>query len=180
MLDALLTDSVAALLSVGAVTLKRVAQDGTRVRASAGAASFRRGASLERGLEEARTQVEQLKQQIEDDPGAGTRCQQAARERAAQARQERVERALARLPEMAEIQAKQGKKREEARVSTTDAEATVMKMGDGGVRPADNAQFATDPEARVPGGGPLAAGGGCTAADLAGHEADAVTLEEGF
>jgi transposase len=143
-LDALLTDSVAALLSVGAVTLKRVAQDGTRVRASAGAASFRRGATLELRLQEARTQVERLKGQIEADPGAGTR-----RERAARERQERVERALKRLPEMAEIKAKQGKKREEARVSTTDAEATVMKMGDGGFRPAYNAQFTTDTEDQV-------------------------------
>jgi len=148
-LDGLLTDSVAALLSVGAVTLKRVAQDGTRVRASAGAASFRRGATLEACLEEARTQVERLKGQIEDDPGAPTRRQQAARERAARERQERLERALKRLPEMAEIKAKQGKKREEARVSTTDAEATVMKMGDGGFRPAYNAQFATDTETQV-------------------------------
>jgi transposase len=148
-LDTLLSDSVAALLSVGAVTLKRVAQDGTRVRASAGAASFRRGETLERCLQEARTQVERLKEQIEADPGALTRRQRTAQERAARERQERVERALERLPEMAEIKAKQGKKREEARVSTTDAEATVMKMGDGGFRPAYNAQFATDTETQV-------------------------------
>jgi transposase len=148
-LDGLLTDSVAALLSVGAVSLKRVAQDGTRVRASAGAASFRRGATLEACLQEARTQVEHLKQQSEDDPGASTRRQQGARERAARERQERLERALERLPEMAEIKAKQGKQREAARVSTTDAEATVMKMGDGGFRPAYNAQFSTDTEAQV-------------------------------
>jgi transposase len=140
-LDGLLSDSVAALLSVGAVTLKRVAQDGTRVRASAGAASFRRGETLERCLQEARTQVERLKEQMEADPGARTRRQRAA--------QERVERALERLPEMAEIKARQGKKREEARVSTTDAEASVMKMGDGGFRPAYNAQFATDTETQV-------------------------------
>ena len=38
-----------------------------------------------------------------------SRRQQAARERAARERQERVERALKRLPEMAEIKAKQGK-----------------------------------------------------------------------
>jgi transposase len=148
-LDALLSDSVAALLSVGAVTLKRVAQDGTRVRASAGAASFRRGETLERCLQEARTQVERLKGEIEADPGALTRRQRTAQERAARERQERVERALARLPEMAAIKAKQGKKRTEARVSTTDAEATVMKMGDGGFRPAYNAQFATDTETQV-------------------------------
>jgi transposase len=148
-LDALLSDSVAALLSVGAVTLKRVAQDGTRVRASAGAASFRRGETLERCLQEARTQVERLKGEIEADPGALTRRQRTAQERAARERQERVERALERLPEMAAIKAKQGKKREEARVSTTDAEATVMKMGDGGFRPAYNAQFATATETQV-------------------------------
>jgi transposase len=49
-LDGLLTDSVAALLAVKAVKLKRVAQDGMRVRASAGAASFRRRGTLERCL----------------------------------------------------------------------------------------------------------------------------------
>ena len=59
--DALLTDSVAVLLAEGVVSLKRVAQDGIRVRASAGAASFRRGATLEECLEQAREQVEDRK-----------------------------------------------------------------------------------------------------------------------
>jgi transposase len=148
-LDGLLTDSVAALLAVGAVKLKRVAQDGMRVRASAGAASFRRRGTLERCLEEARQQVEALKQQVEDDPGALTRKQQAARARAARERDEKVRKALERLPELEQIKAKQGKKADEARASTTDAEATVMKMGDGGFRPAYNAQLATDTESQV-------------------------------
>jgi transposase len=148
-LDALLTDSVAALMAVGAVTLERVAQDGMRIRASAGAASFRRAETLEQCLEEARAQVAALKQQVEEDPGARTRRQQAARERAARERQERIEQALARLPELAEIKAKQGKSRAQARASTTDAEATVMKMGDGGFRPAYNGQFATDTASQV-------------------------------
>jgi transposase len=148
-LDGLLSDSVAALMAAGAVTLKRVAQDGMRVRASAGAASFRRGESLERCLEEARAQVQALKQQREDDPGAVTRRQQAARERAARERQERVEKALERLPELAKLKVKQGKKPEEARACTTDAEATVMKMADGGFRPAYNAQYATDTQSQV-------------------------------
>ena len=147
--DGLLTDSVAVLLAEGVVSLKRVAQDGIRVRASAGAASFRRGATLEECLEQAREQVERLKGQSDDDPGAVSRRQQAARERAARERQERVERALKRLPEMAEIKAKQGKSRDQARVSTTDAEATVMKMADGGYRPAYNGQFASDTETQV-------------------------------
>ena len=145
----LLTDSVAVLLAEGAASLKRVAQDGIRVRASAGAASFRRGATLEECLEQAREQVERLKRQDEGDPGAASRRQQAARERAARERQERIERALKRLPEMAEIKAKQGKSREQARVSTADAQATVMKMADGGYRPAYNGQFASDTETQV-------------------------------
>ena len=148
-LDGLLTDSVASLLAVGAVKLKRVAQDGMRVRASAGAASFRRRGTLERCLDEARTQVETLKRQLEDDPGELTRKQQAARTRAAREREEKVRKALERLPELEQIKVNQGKKADEARASTTDAEATVMKMGDGGFRPAYNAQYATDTASQV-------------------------------
>jgi len=46
-MDRLLTESATALLVEGLVELKRVAQDGVRVRASAGAASFRRERTLE-------------------------------------------------------------------------------------------------------------------------------------
>ena len=54
LLDDLLTESVAVLMSEGLVDLERVAQDGMRVRASAGAASFRRKPTLEEALAEAR------------------------------------------------------------------------------------------------------------------------------
>lgn len=148
-LDELLSDSVAALMCAGAVKLKRVAQDGMRVRASAGASSFRRNTTLERCLEQAREQVDTLKRHIEDDPGAMSRRQQAAQERAKREREARVEQARQRLPELAKLKEKQGKKADEARASTTDAEATVMKMGDGGFRPAYNAQYATDTESQV-------------------------------
>src|SRR5712692_10075365 len=98
-LDELLTQTVASLLAAGAVTLMRVAQDGTRVRASAGASSFRRHTKLERCLEEARGQVTRLAEQREHpDPGVSKR-QRAARERAARERQKRVEQALALLPQ---------------------------------------------------------------------------------
>ena len=141
--DALLPESVAVLLAAGVVSLKRVAQEGLRVRASAGAAAFRRGATLEACLEQAREQVERLKRQDEDDPGAASRRQQAARER-----QARLERALQRRPERAEIKAKPGQPRAPARVATTDAEATVIKLADGGDRPADNGPFASDTAAQ--------------------------------
>lgn len=148
-LDGLLTDGVASLMAAGAVKLKRVAQDGMRVRAAAGAGSFRRKGRLESCLEQAREQVEALKRQIEEDPGAMSRRSQAARERAVREREERIKKALARLPELARIKQKQGKDGGEARASTTDAEATVMKMGDGGFRPAYNAQYATEVESQV-------------------------------
>jgi transposase len=148
-LDGLLTDGVASLMAAGAVKLKRVAQDGMRVRASAGAGSFRRQGRLESCLEQAREQVAALKRQIEEDPGALSRRSETARKRAVSEREERIKKALERLPELAKIKQKQGKDGGEARASTTDAEATVMKMGDGGFRPAYNAQYATDVESQV-------------------------------
>ena len=140
-LDQLLTHSVAVLREQGLVDLNRVAIDGMRVRACAGAASFHRQATLDEHLEEARDQVARLKEEMEDDPSAGSRRQAAAQERAARERQERLEQALKRLPQ---LQAKKTEEeKEKTRVSTTDPEATVMKMGDGGYRPAYNVEYAT-------------------------------------
>jgi transposase len=148
-LDCLLTDAVASLMAAGEVKLKRVAQDGMRVRASAGAGSFRRQEKLESYLEQAREQVATLKRQREEDPTALSRRSQAARERAVRQREERIEKALAQLPELAKIKQKQGKDAGAARASMTDAEASVMQMGDGGFRPAYNAQYATDVDSQV-------------------------------
>lgn len=148
-LDALLTASVAALLAAKAVKLKRVAQDGMRVRASAGAASFRRRGTLEAHLEDARQQVAALKAEIDADPAACSRQQQAARTRAAHEREKKIRQALARLPELEDIKVRQGKPPETARASTTDDQATVMKMADGGYRAAYNAEFATDTDSQV-------------------------------
>ena len=143
-LDELLSTSLAALLAAGAVKLERVAQDGMRVRASAGAASFRRRGSLEECLRRASERVAALKAQLDSDPGQDSRRAQAARERASRERQQQLERALARLPEIEQTKRRNGGKSEEARASSTDAEATVMKMADGGFRPAYNAQLASD------------------------------------
>ena len=148
-LDELLTDNLAALMAVGVVKLKRVAQDGVRVRASAGAASFRREDKLGEHLTAAREHVQALKQQIETDPGAQSRKQAAARTRAAREREERIQAALNYMPEIKAIKQRQGKKAEDARASSTDAQASVMKMADGGFRPAYNTQFATDCDSQV-------------------------------
>lgn len=156
-LDEVLTQILAALLAERLVTLERVAQDGVRLRASAGAGSFRRKARLERCLAQARAQVTRLAAAREHpDPGVNAR-ERAAKERAARERQARIERALHALPAVEAIKARQRQRlakgqREQvtaARVSTTDPEARVMKMPDGGFRPAVNAQVATDVDSQV-------------------------------
>lgn len=147
-LDELLSTSLAALMAAGAVKLQRVAQDGMRVRASAGAASFRRKGSLQENLERARERVRKLKAELDADPAQDSRRKIAAQQRAQREMQQRVQEALDRLPELEAIKRRNGSK-SEARASTSDAEASVMKMADGGFRPAYNTQFASDCDAMV-------------------------------
>ena len=149
LMDELLTDNVAALAAAGAISLQRVAQDGMRVRADAGAASFRRKTSLDEHLSQARELVQTIKTQAQSDPGQAQRKAQAAKLRAAQEREERIQAALEQLPEVAAAKKRKSDKPEEARASTTDPDARVMKMGDGGFRPAYNVQFATTCDSQV-------------------------------
>jgi transposase len=139
-LDDLLTQSITALLHRRLVTLRRVAADGTRIRANAGVRSFRRAHTLQECLGQARHQVKQTARQSD---GAALSREAAAQARAATERLARVEAALAELPKVTDVKRRNGSTRE-ARVSTTDPEARVMKMADGGYRPAYNVQFATD------------------------------------
>ncbi len=148
-LDQLLTDSVALLLHEELITLKQAAHDGLRVRASAGAGSFHREATLERCWEEAKAQVETLKNQLDEDRQAASRRQEAARLRAATERQQRLEQALAERAKLLDKREQQQREKgvtfkpEQLRTSSTDPEATRMKMPDGGTRPAYNVQLAT-------------------------------------
>ncbi len=162
-LDQLRTQVIASLVDKEVVKVSRVSQDGVRVRVGAGASSFRREARLAKLLEEAKQHVEELHQRL-DSPesrlGAVTAKQAAARKRAARERQERLEQAIAQLPELKRRQeeaaqragqGESGKKirEKEPRVSTTDAEARVMKMSNGGYNPAVNVQLATDTASRA-------------------------------
>lgn len=167
-LEQLLVDSFAAVLKTGQASLARVAQDGMRVRACAGAASFRRLRSLRQCREEAEKELRRLRQELDADPGTLSRRQAAARERAAEDRRRRVEAAVAvaerlhggkraepdkpsasepdREPPVDPCAAgpRQDEPRKEPRVSTTDPEARVMKMADGGFRPAYNLGIVAD------------------------------------
>lgn len=147
LLDRLLAEHVAALAAAGLIDLATLAQDGVRIRASAGAASFRREATLDRHLTMAQAVVDALKSEVDEHPNASNRRIKAARERASR---ERVERLAAAQKTLSEIKAqrqkrekthgKPSKPQKDPRASTTDPEARVMKMADGGFRPAYNAQ----------------------------------------
>lgn len=139
--DDLLTQILARLMKHELVALHRVAQDGTRVRADAGAASFRREQTLEALVKEAREHLVAVTREATDP--AVTARQAAARKRGAEDRLARLEAALAQIPEVAAVKKKSGAKDKTPRASTTDPQARVMKMPDGGFRPAYNVQFAT-------------------------------------
>lgn len=149
LLDRLLIEHVAALAEAGLVDLETLAQDGVRVRASAGAASFRREATLDRHLAAAQAVVNELKREVEARSDASNQRIEAAKERAARERRERLKAAQTALAaikrQRAEREEKRrnGKKPKEPRASTTDPEARVMKMADGGFRSAYNVQVAS-------------------------------------
>jgi transposase len=149
----LLAEHVASLSFAGLIDLDEIAQDGVRVRANAGGGSFRRRKTLESELAKAKTLVERLAKDEDEDPGASSKRQQGARERAAKEREARVTAALAALGEAEKLREKRmknskakAKRQKEPRASTTDPDARVMKMADGGFRPAYNIQFASLPE----------------------------------
>jgi transposase len=150
LLDRLLSENVASLSVAGVIDLDEVAQDGVRVRASAGTKSFRRRKKLHKELKKAQRLIDRLKQETTDDPQASSRRIMAAKERAAREREARVKAALDKLAEIeaqrkrrSKTNKKQVEKQSEPRASTTDPEARVMKMADGGFRPAYNCQIAS-------------------------------------
>ena len=136
--------NIAAMRAEGLVSLEVLGQDGMRVRASAGNDSFKRAETLQQLLEEAEQQWGRLQQEFEQETGLSAR-QQAAQERSARERIERLKQAQAEVQKVAEAREKRKKgDGASARASTTDPAVRRMKMGDGGTRPALNVEFATD------------------------------------
>jgi len=151
-LDELFTQVLGRLMHAGLVQVSRITQDGTKVRASAGGKSFKARTKLEKSLDEARQQVEALKQLADEDAAASSRRQRAASEAAAADRLQRIEQAMQELNQLEAAKAQQKNKpskQNPARVSTTDPEARMMKMPDGGWRPAYDVQLAQDPISRA-------------------------------
>ncbi len=138
-LDELFTQVLAALNQEGLIALEQVVQDGTKIKALAGARSDQGEGAIREHLERARQRVAEMGDPREE---ASPRARQA-RERAGRERQQRLEKAL---EELGRWQAgKSGEKaKSQARASTTDPEARVMKQPDGGLALSDNAQISAD------------------------------------
>jgi len=150
-LEGLLTQMLAVLIHGGLVTVGRIAQDGTRVRAGAGANSFKRRDTIERSLQQAQAHLEIIKRQAERAEDA-TQRRRAAEVRAAERKRDRMNQALEELAKVEQAKAQQKKKPTKsnpARASTTDPESRFMRMPDGGNRPAYNVQLAVDTDSRA-------------------------------
>jgi transposase len=161
-LDNLFTQVIASLVDKGLVKVSRISQDGVRVRVGAGASSFRREERLQQLLGEAKQHVEELGKRVEatEEVTPEKSKKMKAEKRRAEEKKKRLEQAIGQLPELKKRQeeaakrAGQGKcgdkiRNKELRVSTTDAEARVLKMPNGGFNAAVNVQVATDTESRA-------------------------------
>ena len=140
------------MIDRGLVPLETIAQDGMRVRASAGSSSFRRKPSLEQLQEKSQKHVERLRREAESEAARqqGDERRQAAAERAARERKERIDEALRQHERLSKQREKRKKgDGEKTRVSTTDPDARKMKMANGGYDPAYNVQFASDADSRM-------------------------------
>ena len=90
-------DTVAALVHQGLVPLETITQDGMRVRASAGAGSFRRKPTLEELQNEAQAHVDRLKDELQNEMDERKK---SAKERAAHDRKARIDEAFDQYDEL--------------------------------------------------------------------------------
>ncbi len=150
-LKGLLTQMLAVLIRGDLVKVTRIAQDGTRVRAGAGAKSFKRRETIEISLQQAKAHLEIIERQAEKSDDA-TERRRKAEQKAAQRQVDRMKKALDELARVEAAKAEQKQKptkNNAAKASTTDPDARFMRMPDGGNRPAYNVQLAVDTDSRA-------------------------------
>lgn len=150
-LDKLLTQSVAALMTDGLVKFEEVLIDGTKIKASAGAGSFGRKDRMQRIEKIAGERVAQLKTELESDPEASVRRKKAAQLRAATELGERAAKALKVLKQLQEEKEQRAlthkteeDEKPEPRASLSDPEARIMRFPDRSFKPGYNVQIVAD------------------------------------
>lgn len=142
-LDGMFVQVLGVLSAEGLTDLKRVMQDGTKIKAQASRDSFRREETLRQHLKLARQQVGEM-----GDPDSEELSQRAirARQRAIRESKERLEQAL---KELEEIEKKRQASEKAARVSESEPTARVMKQADGGFAPSYNVQICTEASNKI-------------------------------
>jgi transposase len=138
-LDRIFVQVLGLLSAEGFIEMKRITQDGTKVKAHAGSNSFRREDRIHQHLQLAREQVEAMGRPESEE--LSQRVIQA-RKRASRDKKQRLEEALKELEQIQKARAESEK--DPVRVSETDPEARVMKQADGGFAPSYNVQISTD------------------------------------
>jgi len=139
-LDELFQEVLAVLSAMDLVRMKRVTQDGTKIRAQASRETFRREGKIRAHLELAAQQIAAMGDPREEE---ASRRVKKARERAVRERKQRLELALEQL-EQVRASKKSGEEKAAARVSETEPEARIMPLSEGGFAPAYNVQISAD------------------------------------
>src|SRR5262249_55799457 len=101
--------------------MKRVAQDGTKIRANAGTDTFRREERIRQHLEMAQEQIEEVRKQEQEQISERVA---SARVRIQQEKKRRLKQALEELKKIRQTRSKP----EEGRASTSDPQARIMKQ----------------------------------------------------
>ena len=135
-LDRIFTQVLGLLSAEGLIEMKRITQDGTKIKAHAASKSFRRGQRIREHLQMARKHVEAMSK---PETAELTTRMIEARKRAGREKQQRLEEALQELQQLQSL-----REDEDIRVSETDPQARVMKQADGGFAPSYNVQISTD------------------------------------
>ena len=151
-LDELLTDLISTFISSGVIKLKSVAIDGSKISASASKKSFKTRRTLNKIRKSVAHHVKALRQESEQDSRSSNDRSEQIRQQKILERERKVQKALSELSkvestkEAGKNKCKKGEKVSEAKVSTTDSEARLMRFSDGSVDAGYNCQIALDPE----------------------------------
>jgi len=136
-LDRIFTQVLGLLSAEGLIEMKRIAHDGTKIKAHASSKSFHRRKRLREHLQMARKHVEAMSK---PETAELTARMIEARKRASRDKQQRLEDALKELEQIQQTRPDE----QDLRVSETDPQARVMKQSDGGFAPSYNVQISTD------------------------------------
>ena len=128
------------------ITLERVTQDGTKVRANVDKSTVRKRDVLAQHLELARKHVAEMNQQAAEQEQV-TQRQKAARQRAAREREQQLEAALATIDRLQKARTQD--KAKPCQTSPTDPDAQFMRTNDHGIAPCHNVQLSCDAAHKV-------------------------------